>query len=78
MRDNLGGGELDPADDVHRRCKKNCPSVLSCLGKRIKEDCNRGSEVPHQQRLLASSWWCSHRSFTEWWAETAREIPRGI
>jgi len=32
MRDNPKGGELDPADDVHRRCKKNSPSVLFCLG----------------------------------------------
>jgi len=27
-RDNLEGGELDPAVDVRRRCKKNSPSVL--------------------------------------------------
>jgi len=34
MRENPVGGELDPADDVRRRCKKNSPSVLSCIGKR--------------------------------------------
>jgi len=45
MRDNLEGGELHPADDGHRRCKKNYPSVLSCIGKRTKEVCDRGSEV---------------------------------
>jgi len=43
MRDNPGG-ELDPADDVHRR-SKNSPSVLSCIGKKTREGCNRGSEV---------------------------------
>jgi len=45
MRDNPEGGELDPADDVHKRCKKNSPSVLSCIDKRTKEGCDRGSEV---------------------------------
>jgi len=44
MRDNPEGSELDPADDVHRRCKKNSP-VLSCIGKRAKEGCDRGSET---------------------------------
>jgi len=36
MRDNPGGGELDPAVGIRRRCKKNS-SVLSCIGKRIKK-----------------------------------------
>jgi len=27
MRDNPEGGELNPAEFVHRRCKKNSPSV---------------------------------------------------
>jgi len=46
MQDNLEGGELDPADDVCRRCKKNSPSVLFALiGKRSKEVCGHGSEV---------------------------------
>jgi len=44
MRDNPGG-ELDPADDVHRRCKKNSSSFLFCIGKRTKEGCDHGSEV---------------------------------
>jgi len=30
---------------VCRRCKNNSPSVLSCIGKRTKESCDRGSEV---------------------------------
>jgi len=30
---------------VRRRCRKNSPSVLSCIGKRIREGCDRGSEV---------------------------------
>jgi len=34
MRENPGGSELDPAEGVRRRCKKNSPSVLSCMGKR--------------------------------------------
>jgi len=36
MRDNPGG-ELDPAVDVCRRCKKNSPSVSSCISKRTKK-----------------------------------------
>jgi len=47
MRGNPEGGELDLAEDVqfvHRRCKKNS-FVLSCIGKRTKEGCDRGSEV---------------------------------
>jgi len=44
MRDNPGGGELDPAEGVRRRYKKNF-SVLSCKGKRTKEGCDRGSKV---------------------------------
>jgi len=44
MRDNQEGGELDPADDVRRRCKKNS-SVLSYIGEGTREGCDRGSEV---------------------------------
>jgi len=36
MRDNPEGGELNPAEGVRtvrRRCKKNSPFVLSCIGK---------------------------------------------
>jgi len=44
MRDNPEGGELDPVVDARRRCKKNS-FVLSCLDKRIKQGCDRGSEV---------------------------------
>jgi len=36
MRDNPGGGEPDPADGVGRNCKKNSPSVLSCICKRTR------------------------------------------
>jgi len=43
--DNPGGGESDPAKGVHRRCMKNSPSVLSCIGKRTIEGCDHGSEV---------------------------------
>jgi len=44
MRHNPKGGDLDLADDVRRRCKKNS-SVLSCMYKRTKEGCNHDSEV---------------------------------
>jgi len=37
-----GAGE---AEGVRRRCMKNSPSVLSCIGKRTKEGCVHGSEV---------------------------------
>jgi len=36
---------LQNADDARKRCKKNSPSVLSCVDKRTKECCDRGSEV---------------------------------
>jgi len=45
MRDNPEGDELDPAEGVRRRCKKYSPSVSSRIGKRIKEGCDRCSEV---------------------------------
>jgi len=45
MQDSQGGDESDPAEGVRRRCMWNSPSVLSCIGKRIKEGCDRGSEV---------------------------------
>jgi len=45
MQDNPEGDELDPADDVCRRCKKNSSFVLSCIDKRTKEGCDRGSKV---------------------------------
>jgi len=45
MRDSPEGGESDPAESVRKRCKKNSLSVLSCIGKRTREGCDRGSEV---------------------------------
>jgi len=45
MRDNPEVGELDPANVERRRSKKNSPSILSCISKRIKEGYDRGSEV---------------------------------
>jgi len=45
MRDSQGGGESDPAEGVRRRCLMNSSSFLSCIGKRTKEGCDRGSEV---------------------------------
>jgi len=45
MRDSQGGGESDPTEGVCRGCMKNSPSVLSCIGKRIREGCDRGSKV---------------------------------
>jgi len=43
--DNPGGGELDPAEGVRRRCKNNSSSVLSCVGKRTRKGYDRGNEV---------------------------------
>jgi len=45
MRYSLVGGDLDPVEDVRKRCKKNYPSVLSYIDKRTREGCDRGSEV---------------------------------
>jgi len=45
MRVNPEGGELNPAVDIRRRGKKNYSSVLSCIGKKTKEGCDRGSGV---------------------------------
>jgi len=44
MRDNSKRAKLNPAEGAHRRCKKNS-SVLSNVGKRTREGCDRGSEV---------------------------------
>jgi len=44
-QDSQGGGESDPAEGFRKRCMKNSPSFLSCIGKRTKEGCERGSEV---------------------------------
>jgi len=49
MRDSQGGGESDPAEGVHRRCMKNFPSVLSCIGKRTKEGCDCTNVSPPQR-----------------------------
>jgi len=46
MRDNPEGGDLDPAEDVRKCCKKNSSSVLSCIGKRAKEGCDCGTRSP--------------------------------
>jgi len=41
-------GELDPAVDDHRRCKKNSPSVLTNIDKKTKEGCgHRIREILH-------------------------------
>jgi len=45
MRDSQGGGESDPVDGIRKRCMKNSPSALSCIGKRTREGSDRGSEV---------------------------------
>jgi len=44
MTDNFEGGELNPVEGVRRHYKKNF-SVLSCLGRRARGGCDRGSEV---------------------------------
>jgi len=45
MRGNPEEGELDPAVDDRRSCRKKSPSILMCLDKRTKEGCDLGSEV---------------------------------
>jgi len=45
IRDSQGVGESNPAEGVRKRCMMNSPSVLSCIGKRTKEGCDRGNEV---------------------------------
>jgi len=45
MRESQGRGESGPAEGIRRRCMKNSPSVLSCIGKRTRESCDRDSEV---------------------------------
>jgi len=45
MQDNPGGGESGTVEGVRRRCKKNSRSVLFCTDTRIREGCDRGSEV---------------------------------
>jgi len=45
MRDSQGRGEANPVEGVRRRCMKDFSSFLSCIGKRTKEGCDRGSEV---------------------------------
>jgi len=42
--ENPGGGKSEHAEGVRRRCMMNS-SVLSCIGKRTREGCDRGSEV---------------------------------
>jgi len=42
MRDIPEGGELDPAESVRKRYKKNSASVLTCINERTKEGCDRG------------------------------------
>jgi len=44
MWDDPEGGDLDLADGVRRHSKKNS-SILSCIGKKTREGCDRGSEV---------------------------------
>jgi len=45
MQDNPKRGEVDPTVDDCRRCKKNSPSVFSCINKRTKEGSDCVSEV---------------------------------
>jgi len=52
MQDNPEGVELDLADDICRYCKKNSPSVLSCIDKRTREgfDCDSGVWTVYSRR----------------------------
>jgi len=44
IQDNSERGELNPAIIDRRRCMKS-PSILSCIGKKTKDDCDRGSDI---------------------------------
>jgi len=45
MGDNPEGDASNPVEGVRRRCMKNSPSVLSCIGKRTREGSDRGSKI---------------------------------
>jgi len=55
MRDNPKGGELNPADNVRKRCKKNFPSVLSCIGKTTETGKSQFLTSSFKLRVLVSS-----------------------
>jgi len=42
--DNPRIGELDHAEGVRKRCKKNSSSVISSIGNKTREGCDRYSE----------------------------------
>jgi len=50
MRNNPEGGDLDLAEGVYMRCKKNLLSVLSCTGKRTREGCVVGTGNSRRDR----------------------------
>jgi len=91
MRDSQGGGESYPAEGVRRRCMKNSPSVLCCIGKRTREGCDRGSEVETVHRkssMTRRKVNCTNVSppqrggavpapLFEWRADMAGQLPRG-
>jgi len=45
LQDNSEGAEPDPADCARRRCKKNSPFIVSRIGRKAREGCDRGSVV---------------------------------
>jgi len=50
MQDNPEGGELDPAEGVRRRCKKNS-SVLSCVGRGQEKAVTAAAKSVSSQRM---------------------------
>jgi len=88
MQDDPGGGESDPVEGVRWRCKKNS-FILSCIGTRTGEGCDRDSEVgtfqadetekahtvPTSRRLNVV---VRSPPSLERWAEMARQLPRGV
>jgi len=72
MRDNPEGGELNLAEVVRRRCKKNFSSVLFCIGKRTRKGCDRSSVVETSSQRTrwgraSSSSHCSNRQISVIW-----------
>jgi len=69
MRNNPGGGEFYPAKGVRTRCKKNSPSVLSCIGQRTREGCDRGSEGHDNSQRIRRGRASSSEESEEIWKE---------
>jgi len=83
MLDNLEELYIDHAVDGRRHCKRNSLSVLSCIDKRTKEGCDRGSEIgtvltpDWGQHPAALSWWCSPDPSPRGGSKWRDKFPKG-